>query len=61
MQGARHLLTLIFVPTVLITIFVIENYWLAGIELAILFGLIFVIFKPRAWSNAEVGAIISLN
>lgn len=47
MQGARHLLILVFVPTILITTFVVENNWLAGIELAILFGLIFVIFKPK--------------
>jgi len=47
MQGARHLLTLLFVPTILMTIFVLENYWIALIEVAVLVGLIFVIFKPK--------------
>jgi len=47
MQGARHLLTLLFVPTLLMTIFVLEYYWLAIVELIILIGLIFVIFKKK--------------
>lgn len=33
MQGVRHILILLFVPTILITIFVLQNYWLAGFEL----------------------------
>jgi len=48
MQGARHLLTLLFVPTLLMTIFVLKNYWLALIEFIILLGLIFVIFKKKS-------------
>jgi hypothetical protein len=47
MQGARHLLILLFVPTLLISIFVIQNYWLVSFELLILFGLIFVLFRKK--------------
>jgi len=47
MQGARHLLILLFVPSLLMTIFVLENFWLVGIELILLIGLIFVIFKKK--------------
>jgi hypothetical protein len=48
MQGSRHLLILLFVPSLLMTIFVLENFWLAGIELIVLIGLIFVIFKKKS-------------
>lgn len=48
MQGARHLLILLFVPTILMTIFVLESALLVGIELIILIGLIFVIFKKKS-------------
>ncbi len=47
MQGARHILILLFVPSISITIFVLQNYWLAGLELLILFGLIFVLFRKK--------------
>lgn len=48
MQGARHLLILLFVPSLLMTIFVLEFFWLARIELLLLIGLIFVIFKKKS-------------
>ncbi len=48
MQGARHLLILLFVPTILMTIFVLENFWAVGVEVIILIGLIFVIFKKKS-------------
>jgi hypothetical protein len=47
MQAARHLIILLFVPTVLMTIFVIESILLTGIVLMILIGLIVVIFRKK--------------
>ncbi|NND77593.1 MAG: hypothetical protein HKN39_05370 [Flavobacteriales bacterium] len=41
-QGKWHLIIIIFMPTILISLILLENYWLTAILIALF---IFVIFK----------------